>query len=1067
MTRAFRALIVLICGVLACLLAAPAPAGAGGPRVTIDRAFGTSSGSIGVVWHAERGGVYTVWAGGTYCGGGTKVASGSYAGSASVTTGVPSSRGWIRICVTDEAGRTGSDAIAGRKPLVAVTGDGDRADREALLLALAALLMLGVALLVLRKLRRDHEGRVTRQPEARTVAAPRLYTDFALYARLLREARPYWTHIGVIFLLSLLATPIALLTPLPLKLAVDNVLGDDPLPGFIDAVLPANATSEQALLIVTVGLVLAITLVRQAHELSLSLLRTLTSERLLLRFRGRLFGQAQRLSLAYHDTRGTSDAVYRIQYDATAIQRVAVEGVIPLLASLLTLFAMIYVTALLDPVLALVALGVCPLLIAVTAWYRTRVRRRYKEVKRLESGALSVVQEVFGALRVVKAFGQEDREAARYVGSAQAGMRARLRVALMEGLLGLCVGLTIAAGTGTVLYVGVRHVQDGTLSLGSLLLIMGYLTQLYEPLRTLSKKAATLQSALVSAERAYTLLDEEPDVPEGTGARPLKRATGKIGFADVAFAYPGGEPVLHDITFSVEPGTKVGIAGATGAGKSTLVALLSRFYDPTRGRILLDGVDLRDYRLVDLRNQFAIVLQEPVLFSTTIRENISYARPEATDEDIAAAARAANAHDFIAALPDGYDTLVGERGMRLSGGERQRIGLARAFLKDAPILILDEPTSAVDVKTEAGIMDTMQRLMKGRTSFMIAHRLSTLENCDIRLELEHGRISADPEQPSRRVEDRRAASGESHPAAAAWMAASGRGRPTGVEPIVVKKRTAAFRLRGVPLPGAAVVAKRRPLAEAVEERQMYERVLAHVAAPTAAYYGFLRDPDDFCWVFLEDVGDDAYSPESATHSMLAAQYLASLHTASEVPRGLLHDRGPGHYLRHLRSARELIRANVGNPALSGDDVRTLERIDIDCGVIESCWDDIEEFCERMAPGLVHGDFVYKNVRVQRTNGHVRMVPFDWETAGWGVPAADLIALDDVALQVYRSAVIAHWPAASFVELRRLREVGRLFRLVASVSWATKELPYEWVNRPMKKLRRYEPELARVASLGRR
>jgi ATP-binding cassette, subfamily B, bacterial len=270
--------------------------------------------------------------------------------------------------------------------------------------------------------------------------------------------------------------------------------------------------------------------------------------------------------------------------------------------------------------------------------------------------------------------------------------------------------------------------------------VMGYLGQLYDPLNTLSNSKATLQSSLASAERVFSLLDETPDVVERPDARPLDRAAGAVGFSGVSFAYREDHPVLHDVSFEISPGTRVGISGKTGAGKSTLMSLLIRFYDPAIGEISLDGTDLRDYKLADLRNQFAIVLQEPVLFSTTIAENIAYARQGARKEEILEAAKAANAHEFIVSLPNGYETEVGERGMSLSGGERQRIALARAFLKDAPLLIFDEPTSSVDTKTEAAIMEAMERLMHGRTTFMIAHRLGTLANCDTRLEIEDGRI---------------------------------------------------------------------------------------------------------------------------------------------------------------------------------------------------------------------------------------------------------------------------------------------------------------------------------------
>ena len=289
--------------------------------------------------------------------------------------------------------------------------------------------------------------------------------------------------------------------------------------------------------------------------------------------------------------------------------------------------------------------------------------------------------------------------------------------------------------------------------MGDLLLVMSYLTQLFGPLASLSEMAASAQRSLASTERAFALLDEDPDVIECKNALPLSRASGGITFRDVCFAYNGDYPVLSDISLEIKPGTRVGIMGMTGGGKSTLVSLLTRFHDPTRGQILLDGVDLRDYRLPDLRNQFGIVLQESILFSTTIGENISYARPGASETEIVAAAKAANAHEFITRLPDGYNTLVGERGMQLSGGQRQRIALARAFLKNAPILILDEPTSSIDIKTEREIIQVMERLSVGRTVFIIAHRLSTLKHCDLLLGIDKGRLTFIRSDASRAIAD--------------------------------------------------------------------------------------------------------------------------------------------------------------------------------------------------------------------------------------------------------------------------------------------------------------------------
>jgi ATP-binding cassette, subfamily B, bacterial len=567
------------------------------------------------------------------------------------------------------------------------------------------------------------------------------HSDLTLLRRLVRQARPSLPHIVVLLLLGLLSTPLALLTPLPLKIAVDSVIGSRPLPGFLDALLPAAAVgSSTAILILAAGLIVAVTLLSELVDLASSLLSAYTGEKLVLDLRARLFRHAQRLSLMYHDSRGTTDTAYRIQYDASSIRWIMTDVLPSLVTAVVMLGGMAYVTFRIDWRLALVALAVSPFL-ALSGWvYGQRLRRRWGKVYELDSSALSVVEEVLASIRVVQAFGQEAREGERFVYRSSESLRTRVHVAFIEGGFSLVVGLITAAGTAAVLFVGVRAVLSGAFTLGDLLLVMGYLGLLYGPLNEISNSKATLQGALASAERAFSLLDKVPDVVERPDALPLVRASGTVVFRDVSFAYREDHRVLHDVSFEVYPGTRLGISGKTGAGKTTLMSLLTRFYDPTVGQVLLDGVDLRDYKLADLRNQFAIVLQEPVLFSTSIAENIAYARPEASKEEIVEAAKAANAHEFVVGLPRGYETEVGERGMSLSGGERQRIALARAFLKDAPILILDEPTSSVDTNTEAAIMEAMERLMRGRTTFMIAHRLSTLANCDARLQIEDGRV---------------------------------------------------------------------------------------------------------------------------------------------------------------------------------------------------------------------------------------------------------------------------------------------------------------------------------------
>ncbi len=565
------------------------------------------------------------------------------------------------------------------------------------------------------------------------------YSDLGLFRRLLDLARPYRLPIAGIFLIGLLSTPLALLAPVPLAIAVDSVLGPHPLPGVLDSLVPDGA-SDTVLLLVAVTLLLVVAVLTQLQEYAAPVLSTWTGEKLVLDFRSRLFRHLQRLSFSYADQKGVADLLFRLQYDAPSIQRVVIDGVIPFFTAGVMVAAMIFVTARIDWQLSLVAMAVAPALFTSLALWRPRIRRRSREVKDLDSAAFSVVQEVLSALRVVKAFGQEDREQGRFEDRSLAGLRGRVRLLLAEGAFGLVVTLIMAGGTSAVLYIGVRHVESGVITLGELLLILGYLAQLYSPLKTMSRKAAGLQNALAGAERAFLLFDEAPDVAERPNARALKRSQGAVVFRNVDFSYHGGNIVLHRVNLEVEPGATVGISGATGAGKTTLVSLLMRFYDPTAGAILLDGVDLRDYRLADLRHQYAIVLQDPILFSASIAENIAYARPEARDEEVVAAASAAGIHNFITSLPRGYETPVGDRGVLLSGGERQRIALARAFLKDAPLLVLDEPTSSVDVGTEATIIEALRDLSAGRTTFLIAHRLSTLELCDTVIRVEDGHV---------------------------------------------------------------------------------------------------------------------------------------------------------------------------------------------------------------------------------------------------------------------------------------------------------------------------------------
>ncbi len=559
-------------------------------------------------------------------------------------------------------------------------------------------------------------------------------SERSIYRRAFAEARPRAGLIALYFAIGLLASPLSLLTPVPIKIVADSVIGGQPPRGVLQGLSP------DAVLAFAVFLTIGVALLRELQARGTELTRTYASEMLVLGFRARILRHAQRLSVLRHDRSGTADATYRIMWDASAISAIALDGVIPIVVATVTAASMLIVIWNLDPQLGMVSIAITPLLLLSTGRYRSLVRPRYRHVKQVESSALAAVQEQLTSLRVVKAFGQEEREHARFMSRAAEGVSARMRLAFSEGLFGVINKGIVALGTAGVLYLGALHVQSGVISLGDLLLILGYIALLYDPINTIASRVTRMQSSIASAERAFTLLDERPDVPESPYTIPLPRASGRIVFQHVSYRYGDGPLALDDVSFSIPAGSRVGVLGATGAGKTTLLSLLTRFADPTRGRILLDGNDIRDHRVADLRNQFGIVLQEPVLFATTIAENIAYAREDATFDEIVEAARMASAHEFIAALPGGYDTVVGERGMSLSGGERQRISLARAFLKDAPILILDEPTSSVDASTEAAIIAAIDRLLEGRTCFLITHRRTATRDCDMWLELDHGRL---------------------------------------------------------------------------------------------------------------------------------------------------------------------------------------------------------------------------------------------------------------------------------------------------------------------------------------
>jgi ABC-type multidrug transport system fused ATPase/permease subunit len=557
--------------------------------------------------------------------------------------------------------------------------------------------------------------------------------------RVLRYLRPYWKLAGSSVLLTIVCALAALLTPWPLKIVVDSVLEQHPLPPFLASLLGPMASNRIELLVVASvgGLLIALTM-NGLHVVS-NYVNTKIDQHIIMDFRSQLFLHSQRMSLAYHDRRRSGMLIYMInsQGDAPA----GLIMTIPMLAeSALTLVGMFYISLRMDWGLALASLAVVPFLYYSVGYYATHIQDRLQKVRGLEGESLAVIHESLSMMRVIVAFGREEHEYRRFREQTTNAVAARVKVTVRQTIFSLVVNMITAVGSTLVLGLGAYHVIQGKLTVGQLLVVIAYIAAVYKPLETISYTIGSLQDRFISLKSTFELLDTEPDIKDAPQARTLRRASGSIAYDKVHFTYAGRKDTLKDISFEAKPGQVIGIVGPTGAGKSTLVSLLPRFYDPKQGSIRLDGEDIRNITLKSLRQQISIVLQEPLLFSGTIAENIRYGRLEATQEEIIEAAKAANAHDFIMRLPQQYQTMLGERGAAISGGERQRISVARAFLKNAPILILDEPTSSVDSKTEAVILEALDRLMVGRTTFMIAHRLSTLHNADLILVMNNGQL---------------------------------------------------------------------------------------------------------------------------------------------------------------------------------------------------------------------------------------------------------------------------------------------------------------------------------------
>jgi ATP-binding cassette subfamily B protein len=556
------------------------------------------------------------------------------------------------------------------------------------------------------------------------------------FPRVFPYLRPYWklglSSVGLLWL-GLIAS---LLAPWPLAILLDTVLGEEPLPSLLG---PLGDIDRTTLLVLAVVAGVVVTALEHGVGVGESYVNTALQEKLALDVRGDLFRHAQRLSEAFHDKTSSGALMFTITHQADAVGAVTVS-IGPLIQSVLMLIGMFVIAFKIDPQLALLSLSVVPFIYLSTGYYTKRIEPRLYHVRGLEGQSMSIVFEAMAMLRVVVAFGREKYEYARFRRQGEEAVSARLNLTVRQTLFSLVVNVLTAAGTALVLGFGGWHVMQGDLTVGELVLVMAYIAAVYAPLQEITSTLAILQEQFINMRMVIDLLETPPDIEEDPDAIPIDRARGDLVMENVSFNYEGREGTLREISFAVGAGKRIGIVGPTGAGKSTLVSLIPRFYDPAEGSIRLDGIETRKVTLESLRHQFSVVHQEPMLFSGTIADNIRYGRLTASQEQIAEAAATANAHDFISALPDGYSTVLGEGGPQLSGGERQRIAVARAFLKDAPILILDEPTSSIDSGTEAVILEALDRLMVGRTTITIAHRLATIRRADLILVMDHGKI---------------------------------------------------------------------------------------------------------------------------------------------------------------------------------------------------------------------------------------------------------------------------------------------------------------------------------------
>jgi len=553
--------------------------------------------------------------------------------------------------------------------------------------------------------------------------------------------KPHWPQLALAFIAVLGESLTALLEPWPLKVVFDNVLGSKRMPEWLATVVQSVAgTDKLAILTFVVASVLAIAMVGAISTYFEKYLTTSVAQWVSHDLRRTLYNHIQKLSLSYHDKKRTGDLISRITSDIDTVQDFISQVLLGLIVNLLTLGGMLAVMFYLNWRFTLIALTVAPLLFIVAYSFTLRIKKASRDVRKKAGEIASIASEVLSSIHVVKAFTREDYEQQRFEKQSLETVESALAARSLKAKLTPLVEVIVAVGTCLVLWYGVRLVLAGTITSGSLLVFLLYLGKMYKPMRDLSKMTDTISKTQVGYERIREVVETDREVKNLPGARRAPKLKGEIEFRHVDFGYTDRPLTLKDVNFKLQPGQIGAFVGPTGAGKTTIASLIARFYEPSSGEVLIDGSNVRKYKLKSLRRQISFVLQESLLFRAPIWQNIAYGRPEASRAEIIEAAKLANADEFIVQLPEGYNTMVGERGVTLSGGQRQRIAIARAIVRNSPILILDEPTSGLDAASEELVFEALQRLMKGKTAIVIAHRLATIQSADVIFVVNHGTI---------------------------------------------------------------------------------------------------------------------------------------------------------------------------------------------------------------------------------------------------------------------------------------------------------------------------------------